>query len=210
MRSLYALTVKSTQQHITCSEEACCEFDGYLIPRKPVLYILSDRLQQWKEKFDAFSARESKRMQSVELQLGVLLALHHHVTSIMVESKSNPDEKVDPSKFTKLNELANSLINAHSSLTPKFSAYMGVIGPLYFSAMTGTNSHVRRQSIELLHRVKGIEGFWGSKIAAAIADRAWDSKNDDYIELGAISGNQHYDIIPYPSPEFEDQLRNLS
>jgi hypothetical protein len=188
LRLFYVLTTKSTQHHSLESH------DEMIAARAPLLRGLADRFKEWKEAFDSFSARESEKLQTKDLRLGVLLALHYETTSFMLDTKatSNPDiEKILAweSTLTRINELSRSLINSSSPGNKfAFSADTGVIGPLYYAAMKATSSPVRQQAIEILRSVKWKEGFWDAETAARIVENVSSVKRAGMTGL-AVTGS---------------------
>ena len=170
LRLFYVLTTKSSQHH------SCQSHDEMLSIRAPLLRGLSGRFKEWKETFDSFSIGESERMQTKDLRLGVLLALHYETTSLMLDTKTKPAPDMEDiltweSQITRINDLSRSLIRSSSSDSRfEFSADTGVIAPLYYAAMRATSSPVRQQAIEILRSVKCKEGFWDAETAARIAE----------------------------------------
>ena len=176
LRLFYILTTTAVRH---CSAQSHNEM---ISVRAPLLHGLADRFKEWKEAFDSFSNRESKRLHSKDVRLGVLLALHYESTSLMLETRlqQTPDMKDLSdweSKITRINSLSRSLIKT-SIVDSKFafSADTGVIAPLYYAAMRATSSPVRQQALDILRSVRCREGFWDAEIAARVAEHVSQAK----------------------------------
>ncbi|RDW63689.1 hypothetical protein BP6252_11234 [Coleophoma cylindrospora] len=186
IRLLYTLTsVKSPRQHSPLPGQQ----NRMVSARRDVLQGLAAPLSQWKEAFDDIVMREESNMETKDLQLSVLLALHHQTMSLMLQIRVNESSDaqsqtvIDDAQFEKTIHLSKSLINSSSATQENsYAADSGVIAPLYFTAMNASNPHLRQQAIELLRLVKWKEGFWEAEVAATIAE------NILYIAQNGIKG----------------------
>jgi hypothetical protein len=179
IRSFYSLTSK-TQVHY-----ASQKYDDCISAREVILQGLAARLNQWHGTFEAFLAAHRATMQRNDLQFSVLLKLHHRTMSLMLRLKSDPDfaasAALDSPKeveFSSIISAARSLIS--SSTTPsrlKFTAEMGIIAPLYFTAMKSISAQIQRDAVELISKCNRREGFWDPEMVAKIAGRVLESRD---------------------------------
>lgn len=167
IRLFYTLTLKSFQG----MQRDCA--------REQLLQGLSARFEEWKASFDAFGTKQSA-LSSEDRELSLLLDLHYESTTTMIDlnSSSIPDITVsspslDP-QFARMNELCCSLLHASSNST--FAADTGIIAPLYFSAMNAHDVRTREEAMGLLRSMRGREGFWNGRTAAAIAEKVLRSE----------------------------------
>ncbi|CZR56758.1 uncharacterized protein PAC_06647 [Phialocephala subalpina] len=168
----YIITTKSSPQHPSWSAD-----NMYLPMRRPLMNGLNTEFLNWKSTFDTFSLNEGQNWQKDELRLGVLLGLHYQTTSLMLDIRSNTNiegQYCGPSKdtqWTKITDICESIIRSLSTSTTSFSADMGLIAPLYFTAMQAENPRICQRGIDLLHLIRWKEGFWDASTAAAVAER---------------------------------------
>jgi len=157
IRLVYVLTLKSAAKGSST--------------RTILLQGLAARCSCWKKAFDAFSERESPRMNTKDLRLSVMLGLHFQTAFLMLEVKVNPVLHAEETniKFMRIVNLSRSLIQSGISLKPSYSSEMGVIAPLYFTSMSAS-PHIRQQAIDLLRTVKGKEGPWDPRTTSRIAE----------------------------------------
>ncbi|KUJ17310.1 uncharacterized protein LY89DRAFT_584492 [Mollisia scopiformis] len=169
----YIITTKSHPQLHSWSAE-----NTYLPARKSLLNGLRVEFLKWKTVFDTFSHQEGQNWQEDELRLSVLLALHHHTTALMLDIRYNTDvdgKYYGPPKdeeWTKINDICQSMISSLSTSKSSFSADMGLIAPLYFTAMQADNPRISQRAIDLLYQIKWKEGFWNAGTAARVAEKA--------------------------------------
>lgn len=144
--------------------------------KEVLLQGLESRFDQWHQAFEALLA-QNPSMQTNDLQLAVLLKLHHKVMSLMLRVKAEPvsadSAELDAKReveFDNILSAAKSLITSSAaSNSSSFTAETGVIAPLYFTAMNAQSPGTKKEAIELLSKWKRREGFWDPEIAAKIA-----------------------------------------
>jgi hypothetical protein len=185
IRLLYVLTTKPSAMSANISREML------LLSRGPLLQLLAARFLQWKAAFDSLSIRESPSMKTSDLQMSLLLGLHHHTMSLMLDVRSDGSEGLpihDP-RLSKINDLSRCLIQSISS-SGKFgiSVDIGVIAPLYFSAMIASDLAIRQQAIDLLHQVKWKEGLWDAATVAQIAGNLLRVERDGLQGIAVTGG----------------------
>jgi hypothetical protein len=185
----YIITTKSNPEHPSWSEQ-----NEYLPARKSLLHGLNIEFSGWKSAFDVFSLQESRKWQREELRLSVLLALHHHTTSLMLDIRLDTDTKgiyrgtPKDAEWESVNDICESMINSLSATKPSFSADIGLIAPLYFTAMQANNLRICQRSIDLLYQVKWKEGFWDAGTAARIAEKILHNQITGPAGSGSTAG----------------------
>lgn len=168
----YIITTKSSPQHPSWSEH-----NEYLPARRSLLQGLNMEFTVWKSTFDAFSFQESGKWQREDLRLSNLLALHHRTTSLMLDIRLNTNTEgrycgtPKDAEWESIIDICKSMINSLSTSTPSFSADIGLIAPLYFTAMQADNPQICQRAIDLLYQIKWKEGFWDAGTAARIAEK---------------------------------------
>ncbi|KAL7906648.1 hypothetical protein GGI35DRAFT_112102 [Trichoderma velutinum] len=184
IRLFYILTAKPSTLH-----QSWLQY-GDLTATKPVLLRgLKVQFLQWRKTFDTYFNNEKKNMKARDLQLALLLELHHQTTSLMLDLKAelSPRSSVD-TQCTIINELSKALIHSFSTSKLTFLADTGIIGPLYFAAISTTNAHIRHQSISLLKSVSWKEGLWDSKIVVQIAENLPIVKEPGIVGVAVTGG----------------------
>ncbi|KAE8441517.1 hypothetical protein EG329_004863 [Mollisiaceae sp. DMI_Dod_QoI] len=185
----YIITTNSTPQHPSWSEH-----NEYLPVRWSLLKGLSVEFINWKSAFDTLSLQQSHQWQSHELRSSILIALHYHTTSLMLEIRQNTDTEgrycgvSKDVQWMKINDICQSIIESLPTPGPSFSADMGLIAPLYFTAMQAENPHICRRAIDLLRLIKWKEGFWNAGTAAAVAEKVLGNQLAGMPEDATIAG----------------------
>lgn len=155
---------------------------------------------QWKKAFDSFFNNEKKNIKARDLQLALLLELHHQTTSLMLDLKAelSPMSSLD-AQCTRINELSKTLIHSLSTSKLTFLVDTGIIAPLYFAATSTTSAHIRRQSISLLRLVSWKEGLWDSKIVMQIAENLSIVKESGRVGVAVTGGVPELAKVYLPS-----------
>ena len=135
------------------------------------------QLELWMTAFEAFMARSSAEMSSTDLREVVLLKLHYNTVRIMLlrgfETETFFDRFIPD--FAAINSLARSLIELPSSTLGSslnratFSLDMGVIPPLYYTAVKCRDPIVRREAISLICSSPHKEGMWDPELVTKLA-----------------------------------------
>jgi hypothetical protein len=146
--------------------------------KETLLQGLEIRFSQWYKCFEALISQVNDSLQTKDLQLAVLLKLHHETMSLMLRIKldhplyhksiiSNPPIEAG---FSNIISAARSLIKSSTPTScSTFTAETGIIAPLYFTAMKSRRAGIRKEAIELLSSLKRREGFWDPEMAAKVA-----------------------------------------
>lgn len=150
-------------------------------------------LAQWNDAFETFMNASSKSFSSREIRGAALLKIHHTAATIMSAVVPEMDDQrllgqavncpsaFEPhlDKFRIIINLCTSLIaaaeqdskNGKSPLT--FSTDLGLIAPLYYTAMKPSCRQLRRDALELLKRCPRKEGMWDSVATVKLVTEYW-------------------------------------
>ncbi|KAL6796428.1 hypothetical protein GGI42DRAFT_345227 [Trichoderma sp. SZMC 28013] len=163
---------------------------GNLTAAKPVLLRgLKVQFVQWRKMFDTYLNNEKKNMKARDLQLALLLELHHQTTSLMLDLKAELSPKSSlNAQCTIINELSQALMQSLSNSKLTFLVDTGIIGPLYFAATSTTSANIRHQSISLLKSVSWKEGLWDSRIVRQIAENISIVKESGIVGIAVTGG----------------------
>ena len=128
------------------------------------------------------------------------LKLHWLVIAIVISFPNQSDDK-----FEQIIALCDSLVpqygsNQRDASTMHFSTDIGIISPLFFTALRAPKVYLRRQAFELLSRAPRREGMWDSSDAIVVAGEA-----SRELEEREESGNF---TIPNNNPEHERLMSN--
>lgn len=167
----------------------------------------SVKLGEWNLAFEKFMNQKSHSFTSKQVRGAALLKIHHTVVRIMSDmTPSTQDgrpiaEAVNCSlsfeRFTAdfqiVVNLCRSLITAaeqdakNGKPTLTFSTDLGVIGPLYYSAVKCTSQRLKREAIDLLKRCPRREGMWDSATAVNLVEQLWSMQEKQRLLQGMRS-----------------------
>lgn len=132
--------------------------------------LLSEQLQNWSDNFEQFVTR--KQLQSD--RRSTLLRVFHLTASIWLSACMSPDETAfddQLDRFASIVKLASSVRQNAGS----FTFEMGVIAPLYFTAIKCRDCVLRRDAISLLSSaMPRREGLWDAGILEYVGRRVID------------------------------------
>lgn len=151
--------------------------------------------RQWGKAFDDFLVKNSPGFTGRELRAASILKIQHLTSIVMVESSlyGYPAfEKFGP-EFQTIVNLSRPLIAAESKeYSASFSPEMGVIAPLYFTALKCQVQSIKLDALRLLRASSRREGMWDSTTEAQIAQRVLD------LEMAGsdFEGKIHIPLLP--------------
>lgn len=184
IRLFYILTTRSSALHLPCTG-----FSNHATSRQVLLQGIKVRFAQWKKAFDDFSGHEANNMNAKDLQLLLLLELHYHTTSLMLDLRGDiSSASSSDAQCTKINELSKDLILASSNPKLTFLVDTGIIAPLYFSATSTSCICIRQQSLDLLRSISWKEGLWDSRLVAQIAEHLSVVGESGLVRVAASGG----------------------
>ncbi|PSN61511.1 hypothetical protein BS50DRAFT_152970 [Corynespora cassiicola Philippines] len=154
--------------------------------------FVSESLSNWKSAFDGLqtnlltgSAQALSRFDTYALYI---LHINYTLTTILAATcLRREDEMVFDHHTPSFNSILEQLVNLMKLVSPQklttdptasgcerwaFCADMGVIPPLYYTAIKCRVLHLRRRAIELLRLANNQEGIWDATLCAAIAEVA--------------------------------------
>ena len=155
---------------------------------------LSSRLQDWYRLFQEFVEAKQSSLTAKDSTGVVLLEIHFVSLSIMIDTaldKSTTFCSTPAPPFVRITTLVESLLARGNSSTPplgeppgsklpRYSFDLGVIGPLFYTAMKCWNSSIRSKAISLLRHpnIPHREGMWAPEITATLAQRTIDVEEE--------------------------------
>ena len=136
---------------------------------------LNSYLIQWISAFDMFIERSTSTMTSRELRGATLLRIHYLCGFIVVHKSIQPQQcafDTYNSQFEQIVSLSTALADStegpdSASPTPAFSVDFGLIAPLYYTAISCRDPHIRRRAVSVLSSPRH-EGAWSAVDAARV------------------------------------------
>ncbi|KAH8810814.1 hypothetical protein F5884DRAFT_749224 [Xylogone sp. PMI_703] len=153
-----------------------------------------NRLQEWYHIFQELT-RDKREEFNVKDSTGViLLEIHYASLLIMLDTALDQSKAfwgVPTSPFLRILDLVESLLSqqdppeptingATASRLPRYSFDLGVIGPLFYTAVKCWNPFIRSKAISLLRHpdIPHREGMWSAEAAATLAQGITDVEED--------------------------------
>lgn len=143
-------------------------------PRGPEGQRHTAALQIWEEALErALPEIIKKDTSSSRTQTGaMMLKLHSEFLSIVIGIPEPADDK-----FEKMLRLCETITRTRSGCgcgpaQPNFSIDMGLIGPLFFTALKAPQQSLKRRAYDLLLQAPGREGMWDTQDALRVAGEA--------------------------------------
>ncbi|KAF4637900.1 hypothetical protein G7Y89_g190 [Cudoniella acicularis] len=152
------------------------------------------RLVEWNTSFEKFMAAKSASFTSKQIRGAALLKIHETTARIMGKATPSPQdprafaEAVNcPKKFEGYKAEFQTIINLSKSLiaatdqdgksgkTPlTFSTDLGLVAPLYYTAVKSASKPQRLEALELLRCCPRREGMWDSVAASNLITEFWE------------------------------------
>jgi hypothetical protein len=167
-------------------------------------HTLSTQLQAWYHLFREFVAENQHRFTPKD-STGVILEIHHICLTIIVDTSLDTPlyfQSTPASSFLPIISLVETLLNQPTKSTsissqaplarlPYYSFDLGVIGPLFYTAVKCWNSTIRAKVISLLRHpeIPHREGMWSAAMTAVVAQRIIDVQEE--VIRSASSGEPH-------------------
>ena len=138
------------------------------------------QLEQWLTVFNNFVDDSSSQMDSKDLRGVITLKIHHKTVYLMLSTVLLTDETVFDlftPDFQTIISLAASVIHLPPGATnaryrSKFTLDMGIIGPLYYTAIKCREPKLRREATSLIASSPHREGVWDNVVVSKLAERA--------------------------------------
>jgi hypothetical protein len=139
---------------------------------------VKDSLDIWNERFEKYLDRPTSRFSRQE-QLAInILLISHRVSTIEAATCAHPEETIFDqfdAEFDEIVTLAAVIIRARNTVNPRtldFSLDMGVIYPVYWTAVKCRELWTRQRAMALLRSITFQEGVWNAAAQASIAEVA--------------------------------------
>ena len=138
------------------------------------------QLEQWLAAFNTFIGDSSSQMDCKDLQGAITLKIHHKTVYLMLSTVLSIEETLFDlftPDFQTIVHLAGSLITpppdaTHIKYRPRFTLDMGIIGPLYYTAIKCRDPKLRREATSLIASSPHREGVWDNVVVSKLAERA--------------------------------------
>ncbi|KIM94154.1 hypothetical protein OIDMADRAFT_60988 [Oidiodendron maius Zn] len=159
------------------------------------------RLARWEERFQIFQAQYHNSFAAMDKAALELLQIHRRCFSIMLDiAGGKPPASITPIFSCVINLikrfLSGSCSRRSTASTPDesrpffdFSFDLGVIGPLFYTAVKCTSLDIRLSAVLLLShpRIPHREGMWGQEMAVKMAHRIVKIEEDLKRDLAVAS-----------------------
>lgn len=150
---------------------------------------------KWLSAFDNYVARFAPTMDSRELRGATLLRIHYLFGFINLHKSLQPEQGAFDtynSHFDQMVSLSSTLMRSSEGPDPKstrpgFSLDLGIIAPLYYTAMSCRDPHIRRRAVSVLSSPRH-EGPWSAIDAAKTGSLAIQIEEKGLGEI-QCSGN---------------------
>lgn len=138
------------------------------------------RLEKWLAVFNTFMDDSSSQMDCRNLQGAITLKIHHKTVYLMLSTVLSTDETIFDffmPDFRTIISLARSVSKPPPSVTnikyrPRFTLDMGIIAPLYYTAIKCRDPKLRREATSLIASSPYMEGVWDNVVVSKLAGRA--------------------------------------
>lgn len=133
-------------------------------------------LEHWAEAFNVLTSSFDPSASFVDLYASTVLQLYHLIVYIWISTCVDKSETVFDAylaEFASVTSLAETLLAKGSATNalPHFTFEMGIIPPLYFTAINCRHPTLRRKAVSLLRQGSMREGLWDAEPMARVAER---------------------------------------
>jgi hypothetical protein len=138
--------------------------------------ILKERLSRWKRAFLSFEDANRASFSKQDSGHASLLHIHHSTGTVSLVGELSPNEMVYDTfddTFLSTVRLSGQLLRErlNSPWSDTFSMELGIVQPLYITAVKCRVHHIRAEAIKLLGSVPQPEGIWNGGVMAKIAEQ---------------------------------------
>ncbi|RDL40440.1 Zn2 DNA-binding protein [Venustampulla echinocandica] len=189
-----------SEAHLAATEQSDCTLEH--LKRYALM------LSQWNVTFEKFMNAKSQSFSSREIRGAALLKVHHIASSIMSTIVPGPEDMRPicqavncPTAFVKFSAEFRIIINLCTSLITAveedakngkppltFSTDLGLIAPLYYTAMKPACPMLRQDALALLKRCPRKEGMWDSFVAVKLVTQYWQIEDQERDRREAVMG----------------------
>jgi hypothetical protein len=163
----------------------------YLAPESMPEFVLTEfknlneRLSGWKRAFLSFEDANRASFSKRDAEHASLLHIHHSTGIVSLVGELSPHEMVYDmfdDTFQSIVCLSDQLLQARlsSPWSDTFTLELGIVQPLYITAVKCRVHHIRAAAIKLLGSVPRPEGIWNGQIMAKIAEQVRIIEEGDF------------------------------
>ncbi|MCJ1258184.1 hypothetical protein MMC24_006015 [Lignoscripta atroalba] len=176
---------------------------------------LLHRLQEWLQAFEKFWQNLPPSTNPSDAQRTALLRLHHRLVHVKLSVCLSCGVETSYDHFTAdfeaiISSAADLLGVGNATTTgpappprlPKFSLDIGLIQPLYFTAIKCRVPHLRRRALSALSSTPHREGMWDAALLATVAARIIQLEETGFEE-GGRGGAESRIVLPESCRFFE-------
>jgi hypothetical protein len=154
---------------------------------------LKHALDLWDERFEKYLGRSTSKFSRQEQLVINVLLINHKISTVEAATCTHPEASIFDQYDTEFDEivtLAATVVwvrNTASCHILKFSLNMGVIHPLYWTAIKCREPWIRQRAMSLLRSITFQEGVWDAAAQAGIAEVAI-AREQQYCVDGPLTG----------------------
>jgi hypothetical protein len=134
---------------------------------------IQNQFKVWNERFEKYLQRPTSKFSRQEQLVIDVLVIHHRFNSIEAATSVQPEAMIFDNFDAEFDEIvtlaANVIRSRRSSVALDFQLDIGVIQPLYWTAVKCREPWIRQRAMSLLRSIDFQEGVWISTVQAAIA-----------------------------------------
>ena len=140
------------------------------------LQALREGLCNWREAFQSFENKHQICATQQEVQHASLLRIHNYTATVLLAELLHPNQTIFDAfddTFQSIVHLSDQLLEYKlgSPWADTFSVELGVVQPLYITAIKCRVPQVRARAIKLLLAVPHQEGIWNGLVMGKIAEQ---------------------------------------
>ena len=152
-------------------------------------------LKSWKDTFDSFVVRSTGTMSPRDRNRSDVLRIHFEIFTIRLMTGTSTWERGFDrfnDAFDHINKLIEGLIDPFhygipsQDVLPLLSLDMGVIAPLYFTAIKCRDHNIRQKAIDLLELWPCRENVWDQRALAKLARKAMEIEEAGMVRKNGV------------------------
>lgn len=225
---LLLIPPRSVEQPFTSASDARDSLEEQFLLAYPYMYTAPYRVQssgkiaekyqsyslaldKWNKRLQMFRNKQQSLLTAKDTLAVELLRVHSQCLSIMLELAAGRSPEILTSAFENVISLAKEFLGSPgarpssvvtSDPSKRYHDYsfdLGIIGPLFYTAVKSTSSHVQWMAVMLLNhpRIPSREGMWGQEMAVKMAYHIVKTEEDLDRDITKVS-------VSSSKPEEED------
>lgn len=134
---------------------------------------LEFRLRQWLSACELTAIRDPWKAKSTMWYGYRFLKVHYQTAMVMLNTVTSKDETVYDNHLNEFEDIVTGSVETHQhvkDLRTLLGFHMGMIPPLFFTALHCREPTIRRRALQALHECRSCEGLWNSCSAYKLAE----------------------------------------